>query len=497
MNKKLNIKNTYYECLNKNFYTEVEPTATKNLDLEPKFAILNKNLISEFGLDIFDEKFLLDIFSGRKNLENFKPISQAYAGHQFGYFTMLGDGRAVLIAEIEKNNKVYDIQLKGAGKTPYSRRGDGKAALSPMLREFIISEAMYHLNIPTTRSLAVVETGDSVYREIKQKGAILTRLASSHIRVGTFEYASNFTTYEELKKLVNYTIERHFPEIFSEKDETKKYLKFLKAVINLQAQLVAKWNLVGFVHGVMNTDNMSISGETIDYGPCAFMDNYQQNMVFSSIDTYGRYRYKNQPHIALWNLTVFAESLLPLFYYEKSKINNEKKEINKLIETELLNFNQLYKKYWLSGMRAKLGLFSEQNNDEILFNELLEYMEIFKADYTNTFVDLTKKSYISKNTALYSSLEFKNWLEKWEARKILEKNEENEIKKLMMASNPFVIPRNHIVEEVLKEAENGNFNSLNKFLEILSEPFNYEQNIDEKYLKGNPSEIPYKTYCGT
>lgn len=493
MNKNLIIKNTYHKTLSKNFYAEVSPTAVKN----PKFVILNKKLISEFSLDIYDEKLLLDIFSGKKQLENFKPIAQAYAGHQFGHFTMLGDGRAILLAEIERNKKLYDIQLKGAGKTPYSRRGDGKAILGPMLREYIISEAMYYLNIPTTRSLAVIETGETVFREAPKIGASLVRLASSHIRIGTFEYASNFTNYEELKLLTDYTIKRHFPEISFEEDEQKKYLNFLKKVIKLQAQLIAKWNLIGFIHGVMNTDNMCISGETIDYGPCAFMDTYNPNTVFSSIDTYGRYKYKNQAHIALWNLTIFAESLLPLFCYENSKVNNSEKEIYKLIEKELLNFNELYKKYWLAGMGSKLGLFGLKFEDEILFNELLKLMEKYKADYTNTFVDLTIKSYVSKNTDLYSSMEFSNWLKKWELRKSEEMKSENEIKELMIQNNPFIIPRNHIVEEALENCEKGDFEPLNNLLNLLSEPFNYNQKIEEKYLSKNPNDSIYRTYCGT
>lgn len=494
----LNFKNTYYEKLPATFYTKQVATKVKN----PEIVIFNEKLLSDLGFENA-ELFTADILSGNKLLDTSIPIAQAYAGHQFGYFNMLGDGRAILLGEIERNGKLYDLQLKGSGKTPYSRRGDGRAALGPMIREYIISEAMFHLGLPTTRSLAVVKTGETVYRETKKIGAILTRIASSHIRVGTFEYALNFLSGADLKSLTDYTIDRHFPELALKTKSNCRYLNFLKKVINLQANLIVKWNLIGFIHGVMNTDNMLISGETIDYGPCAFMDVYDPDTVFSSIDTYGRYRYKNQPHIAIWNLTVFAESLLPLFNYtydEKDKESIDEKRAIELIEKELLNFNKIYEEYWLNGMRKKLGLFEEKIGDRTLIDNLLEIMGKYKADYTNTFVSLTLDSFTSsdeKSMLFYNSSEFEEWRNRWKLRIAIEDRTPAEHRKLMMSSNPFVIPRNHIVEEVLFNCEKGDFEELNKFLKILEEPYNYNLKIESKYLRGNLDKVPYKTYCGT
>lgn len=495
----LNIKNTYYNELPAMFYSIQKPTKVKN----PKLIVLNEKLISEFknNIDIKNESTLTDIFSGNKLPETSIPIAQAYAGHQFAYFNMLGDGRAILLGEIIKDKKLYDLQLKGSGKTPYSRGGDGRAALAPMLREYIISEAMYFLGVPTTRSLAVVGTGEIVYREVPKIGAILSRIASSHIRVGTFEYALNFGKSEDLKKLADYTINRLFPHINTKYTTNKKYLEFFKNVTELQAKLIAKWSLIGFIHGVMNTDNVSISGETIDYGPCAFMDTYDPDTVFSSIDTFGRYRYKNQPYIANWNLTVFAETLLPLFSYtydEEDKDSLDEKKSIELIEKELLNFNKLYQNYWLAGMRAKLGLFEEKENDGLIFNRLLKIMEKYRADYTNVFVALTTENYEDKtNKDFYTSTEFKIWKEEWKLRQQLENKTKKDIKYLMQTNNPLVIPRNRVVEVILKDCENKNFTSLKKFLEILSRPYDYSQKIEDMYLRGNTDKSSYRTYCGT
>lgn len=510
----INLKNTYVDLLPNIFYTKVKADFIEN----PKLVIFNEKLLKNFNIDSKDinseniemlKKEGNQYFSGNKLFQNSKPISQAYAGHQFGYFTMLGDGRAILLGEIEVSNnndkKIYDIQLKGSGKTPYSRRGDGKAVLGPMLREYIISEAMYNLNIPTTRSLAVVETGEVVQRKYEEKGAILTRIASSHIRVGTFEYASKFGNYEDLKKLADYTINRHFPEILENeilKNSNKKYLEFLKKVINLQAKLISKWSLIGFIHGVMNTDNMTISGETIDYGPCAFMDLYHPNTVFSSIDTQGRYSYGNQPYIGLWNLTIFAESLYPLFEYtfENKEENIDSEEAKIIIQHELLEYNKLYTKYWVEGMRRKLGLAMIKEDDENICKELLEIMKKYKADYTNVFVSLTKNQYNEEDTIngdFYKSSEFINWKKKWRFRLLEEKRSESEIKKLMQKNNPIVIPRNHIVEEILISCEQNDYKSLEKFMEIMENCYNYDKEIEEKYLIPKITKIPYQTYCGT
>ena len=329
-NKNLKLENTYCELPNI-FYSKEIPEKILN----PKLVEFNKELAEDLGLDL---KFLnsdegIQYLVGNKLLEGSTPIAQAYAGHQFGHFTMLGDGRAILLGEfISRNGQRFDIQLKGAGKTKYSRGGDGKAALGPMLREYIISEGMYGLKIPTTRSLAVISTGENVIREEILEGALLVRIAKSHIRVGTFQFARNFGDVEDLKKLADYTLNRHFKK---DTYEGNPYLYLLKEVINNQAKLISKWQVVGFIHGVMNTDNMTISGETIDYGPCAFMDSYDINTVFSSIDINGRYAYGNQPKIGVWNLTRFAESLLPL-------LDDDIDNAIKIAEEALSNYGKLY-----------------------------------------------------------------------------------------------------------------------------------------------------------
>src|SRR6056297_1569329 len=376
-NKGWNLENTYLK-LPEIFYSKVDlkPVST------PKLVILNDSLGELLGLDIEELKNdkNLNIFAGKDIPEGSVLLAQAYAGHQFGHFTMLGDGRAMLIGEQKTPlNQIYDIQLKGSGKTPYPRGGDGRAPLGPMIREYIISEAMHYLGIPTTRSLAVVKTGEKVFRETIEEGSVLTRVASSHIRVGTFQFAANWGDKKDISALADYTIKRLFPKI--ENDENP-YLSLLKEVIKSQAHLVAKWQLVGFIHGVMNTDNMAISGETIDYGPCAFMNTYNPDTVFSSIDTNGRYAYKNQPIIAEWNLYRFAETLLPL-------IHKDKEESIKITQKALDNFRLIYKDKWLSGMRDKLGILNKEKEDENLINELLDIMEKNKSDYTNTFKELT------------------------------------------------------------------------------------------------------------
>ena len=366
-----NFNNTYFN-LSRTFREEINPVPVKN----PKILLLNKRLASSLSLDFsnVDDEELSKIFSGNLLPKGSNSIAQAYAGHQFGHFTMLGDGRAVLIGEhITKKNVRFDIQFKGSGKTPFSRNGDGRAALGPMLREYIISEAMHALNIPTTRSLAVVKTGEDVVRENILQGAILTRVASSHLRVGTFQYITARQNEDELKILVNYTIDRHYPKI---KDSKNQALDLLKVLIEKQIDLVINWMRVGFIHGVMNTDNMTISGETIDYGPCAFMDTYDPQTVFSSIDQLGRYAYFNQPSITKWNLARFAECLVPLIDKDKDKAIN--------IATKTINtFETKYEKKWLNMMRDKLGLFGDDAKDQVLILDLLTWMHQNKADYTN------------------------------------------------------------------------------------------------------------------
>ena len=334
--------NTYLN-LSKSMFSKINPTPVKT----PKLILFNHNLSKEIDLDFskIDNKELALIFSGNQLPDGSESIAQAYAGHQFGHFTILGDGRALMIGEhIDKSNNRYDIQFKGSGKTPYSRNADGRAALGPMLREYIISESMHHLGVPTTRSLAVVETGEDVVRESILKGAILTRVASSHIRVGTFQYALISKNKSDLKTLFNYTINRHYPSI---KRSHSTAVELLKIVLDKQINLICDWMRVGFIHGVMNTDNMTISGETIDYGPCAFMDKYDPETVFSSIDHQGRYAYYNQPRIAKWNLERFAESLLPL-------IDTDNRVAIKIAQGVLEEFPEKYKKRWLEMMKKKI-----------------------------------------------------------------------------------------------------------------------------------------------
>jgi len=470
-----NFDNTYTKLPNL-FFTEQSPTPVR----APKLVIFNSSLADTLGVPKDS-----DIFAGNYVPNGAEPLAQAYAGHQFGHFTMLGDGRAVLIGEqIATDGERFDIQLKGSGRTPYSRGGDGRAALGPMLREYIISEAMHSLGIPTTRSLAVVETGEAVRREKILPGAILTRVASSHIRVGTFEYASYFGTIADLKKLADYTIARHYADIDL---NDNRYSALLKEVIKRQASLISKWQLIGFIHGVMNTDNMAISGETIDYGPCAFMDTYHPETVFSSIDVRGRYAYANQPEMAAWNIARLAESLLPLLHEDKNEaISIGQEEINK--------FWGLYENNWLKGMRAKLGFYNEEAEDELLIKDLLQLMLEFQADYTNTFRALTlgEKSDIE----MFQVPNFHSWNERFRARHYRQPESEYEVRGLMRKHNPAVIPRNFRVEEALTAAERGDLSVMDKLLCALKNP--YEYRADQEEYSVLPAEsCRYKTFCGT
>lgn len=475
-----------------NTYIKLPPVFYSLIDIKPieapKLIILNEELALELGLDSAELKSKegLEILSGGKIPEGGHALAQAYAGHQYGYFTMLGDGRAFLIGEqITPKGKRVDIQLKGSGITPYSRRGDGKAALGPMLREYIISEAMNGLGINTSRSLAVVETGKNVFREKMLPGAVLTRIASSHLRFGTFQYAAAQNQVEYIKSLADYAINRHYPQVL---DSENPYIEFLREVINKQAKLIAKWQLVGFVHGVMNTDNMTISGETIDYGPCAFMDNYSLSTVFSSIDRNGRYAFGNQPAIGQWNVARFAETLLPLLDKDEEKSIEIAKE-------ELSKYQSIYQEEWLKGMRKKLGLRKEMEEDMQLIVNLLELMEENKLDYTNTFIDLT---FNKKDSEIFSSPQLIEWKEKWNKRLALEKVEDSEITELMKKSNPAVIPRNHRVEEALDLAVNKrDYSLVKKLLEVLKDPFAHSKEQEEYAKLPEKSEVPYITYCGT
>lgn len=473
-----------YARLPQTFFTSQNPAPASS----PKLAILNKPLAQDLGLNLqtLQNEDGAAIFAGNKIPDGASPLAQAYAGHQFGHFTMLGDGRAVLLGEqITPMGERFDIQLKGSGRTPYSRGGDGRAALGPMLREYIISEAMHGLGIPTTRSLAVVTTGEEITRETYLPGAILTRVAASHLRVGTFQYAARWGSEKELRELADYAIKRHYPEI--ESDENP-YLSLLQEVIKRQAMLIAKWQLVGFIHGVMNTDNMTISGETIDYGPCAFIDSYDPATVFSSIDREGRYAYGNQPNIGVWNLARLAEALLPL-------LHENQEEAVTLAQDKLSDFAQVFESNWLEGMRAKLGIFNEEEQDKTLIKDLLDMMQKHRSDYTNTFRALTIDK--SEETNLHGKTEFTQWLERWEARLGMQEESKDSSIQLMRNSNPSVIPRNHRVEEALEAANNGDYRVMDRLLEVLSNPYEYSSEQIEYSTLPVPSARPYQTFCGT
>ncbi|HCW54200.1 MAG TPA: YdiU family protein [Clostridium sp.] len=501
-NKGIKLENTYIN-LPEMFYSKQNPSKVPS----PEIIKFNDKLADDLGIDkdFMKSQEGIDILAGNKVLENTVPIAEAYAGHQFGYFTMLGDGRAVLLGEvISKDNKRFDLQLKGSGKTPYSRGGDGKAALGPMLREYIISEGMHSLGIKSTRSLAVLKTGEIVYRDTELDGAILARIAESHIRVATFEFAAKFGREEDVKALADYTIERHFKDkneinntnsdYINNLDKDNKYLALLAKVVKRQAELIAKWQLVGFIHGVMNTDNMSICGETIDYGPCAFMDTYDPDTVFSSIDIYGRYAYKNQPKMAVWNLSRFAETLLPLINEENNN-DEDMDETVKTVEKVLSAFTILYESEWMSGMRKKLGLFNEEENDKVIINELLDIMKENKADYTNTFYYLTT-GYV-ENLPFVASEKFNNWYALWSERLKRQNETIKDIRELMENNNPAVIPRNHRVEEALSDAQKGNYKTMNSLLEVLKNPYDYSK-VNSEYIEvPKNSSCGYKTYCGT
>ena len=471
-----------YSKLSNTFKEDIKPTPVH----DPELVILNDRLAKDLNLDFskVEKKDLSQIFSGNSLPEGSSTLAQAYAGHQFGHFTMLGDGRAVLLGEhLVNNTNRFDVQFKGSGRTSFSRSGDGRAVLGPMLREYIISEAIHSLKIPTTRSLAVVKTGEKIVRENLLPGAILTRVASSHIRVGTFQYIAAKQNINDLNTLVDYTINRHYPEIKSSKN---KALDLLNLVMERQCKLVVNWMRVGFIHGVMNTDNMAISGETIDYGPCAFMDNYNPKTVFSSIDKFGRYSFSNQPPITKWNLSRFAECLIPLID------NNEDKAIQ--LATEAIdNFQNIYEEKWLNMMRDKLGLFGKTKDDKKLIDDLLTWMEKNKADYTNTFCYLMNISI--GNSSLYDDKEFINWSNNWKNRIFINNNSKDKSLELMKKTNPIIIPRNHKVEEALKAANENDLEVMNRLLSNLDNPYSEQKDIEDYQLPLNNEG--YQTFCGT
>jgi len=474
-----NLQSSYTQISDK-LFSELKPDAVTN----PSTVIVNNELAEKLGLNLkgISEEDLSNLFSGNSLPHGSKPFAQAYAGHQFGQFTILGDGRAHIVGEqVTPEGEIFDIQYKGSGRTPYSRGGDGKAALGPMLREYLISEAMYYLGIPTTRSLAVVETGEKVYREVPLKGSILTRVASSHIRIGTFQFLAAHKDYEGMKSLLDFSIKRHFSNLkFSE----NLAIEFIKAVMQKQINLIVEWMRVGFIHGVMNTDNSTISGETIDYGPCAFMDHYDANTVFSSIDTQGRYSFANQPSIIQWNLVRLAECLLPL-------IDKDEKRSIEIAQNLINTFSSLFKDKWLQMMKKKLGIKDQSEDDEELINNLIKWMQQKKPDFTNTFCNLM--NYDHADDEEFEDDEFNNWKREWKKRV-----ERKEYLDVMISCNPTLIPRNYLVEEALSEAETeGKFDKFNELNEIISSPYQLKK-VNIKYLE-TPSKtnIPYKTFCGT
>jgi uncharacterized protein YdiU (UPF0061 family) len=473
------LKHTYATQLPQNLYSVQAPKPVSN----PELVLYNEALANELGVakHFNEEQKTLAYLSGNETVAGSQPISQAYAGHQFGHFTRLGDGRAVLLGEMETPQGWYDLQLKGSGQTPYSRRGDGRATFYSMLREYLISEAMHALQIPTSRSLAVVKTGEKVYREQIQEGAVLSRVAKSHIRVGTFEYARFFGAAGNLEALLQYTIQRHYPELL---DYQNWALALLEQVMHKQKDLIVHWLRVGFIHGVMNTDNMTISGETIDYGPCAFMNAYHPNTVFSSIDTQGRYAFANQPNIAYWNLSVFANALLPL-------IDQDEEAASEKAQAVLNHFPEDFSRAYVKMMGNKFGIVNPIEEDGDLVKECMGLLMKQEVDYTNFFTELRRGGELMK--ALRQEEAFKTWYSKWEKARLRDASLA-ESEALMIQTNPVIIPRNHMVEEVLESAVLGNMRPFHTFLEELASP--YDDALTPQVVPVN-FDTSYQTFCGT
>ena len=481
----IDINNTYSD-LPSEFYHRVKPSASIN----PELISLNTELASFLNIDTKDKKLFTNIFSGKSIKRGSKPLAMVYAGHQFGNFVpRLGDGRAILIGEVKgKNNLLYDLHLKGSGKTMYSRNGDGRCPIGPAIREYLVSEAVHSLKIPTTRSLAIFSTGEKVYRETDLPGAILVRVASSHIRVGTFEYFSYKKDFKNLKVLADYSIKRHFPNLIRRKD---KYFIFFSEVVIRQLKLVSKWLSFGFIHGVMNTDNTLISGETIDYGPCAFMDHFKKNKVFSSIDYGGRYSFNNQSFICFWNMLCFANAILPLFDNTKSAA--------KILELELSNFKKKFTDQWTTDMSLKFGSKKNKIFDENFFKSWTELLESENLDYTNSFLKLEEILLLNKNGNKYIKQTNKIYIfaEKW--IKILKANSItlDSALKTMRENNPYYIPRNHIVERVINEGVKGNFNKLEEFYKMIKDPFKKKKGFKPSEQEPKEDEKVFSTFCGT
>ena len=464
-----------YARLPGSMHVGVSPTPVS----APRLIKVNEPLARELGVN--PAALTPEVAVGNQLLPGSTPIAQAYAGHQFGNFVpQLGDGRAILLGEVvDRDGRRRDIQLKGSGRTPFSRGGDGRAALGPVLREYLVSEAMNALGIPTTRALMAATTGERVYRDEVLPGAVLTRVAASHIRVGTFQFFAARKDHEALRLLIDHVIDRHYPEL---KGVENPALALLDAVMERQASLVSRWVQVGFIHGVMNTDNSSISGETIDYGPCAFMDAYDPGTVFSSIDTYGRYAYANQAPIAQWNLARLAETLL-------SFLNENREEAIRIATERIEGFPAIYTQHWLAGFRRKIGLVSEEDGDLDLIQAMLDAMQLVRADFTFTFRTLSNGGEPEALT---------DWLPAWRERLARDPQTVAERQRLMCSVNPVYIPRNHRVEAMIRAAvETQNTAPFEEMLQVLMNPYEEQAGAEAYAEPPGENEPPYRTFCGT
>jgi serine/tyrosine/threonine adenylyltransferase len=469
-------------------YVEVAPTPVA----APVLIRFNEELAAELAIERLgaNDETLAAIFSGNLIPADAQPLAMAYAGHQFGHFVpQLGDGRAILLGEvINKSGQRRDIQLKGSGPTPFSRRGDGRAALGPVLREYIVSEAMHAFGVPATRALAAVTTGERVQREKGKPGAVFTRVAASHLRVGTFQFFAARGDFDSIKRLVNYAVERHYPAV---PDTKQRCAGFLAAVIEAQAKLIAKWMSIGFIHGVMNTDNMAISGETIDFGPCAFLDNYLANKVFSSIDEHRRYAYSNQPQMAQWNLARLAETLVPLLDEDEEKALGLANEL-------ISSFPAIYQQHYLENMRAKLGLLAEQPGDKQLIEDWLALMEANDIDFTNGFRDLASTVNPAELTAFRNGFTDLAAFDVWHGRWLARVENEVGVVKVMHAANPRYIPRNHRIEQAIRAAEDdGDFSLFHELLEVVKYPFAEQPKFAKYASPPAEGEEVLRTFCGT
>ena len=486
----INFDNSYSR-LPGQFYTRQNPVPVS----APSLIRINHALAEKLGIDPIwlESEEGISTVTGNKIPIGGDPIATVYAGHQFGGWSpQLGDGRAILLGEVlNKQNQRYDFQLKGSGPTPYSRGGDGRAAIGPILREYIVSEAMAAFHIPTTRILAAAATGDHVYRQNILPGAILVRIAKSHIRIGTFEFFSSRNDQESLRLLADHVIQRHYPEAAKQENPV---LAMLDAVIENQAHLIASWQQIGFIHGVMNTDNILLSGETVDYGPCAFMDEYHPETVFSSIDRNGRYAYGNQPTIGRWNLIQLAQVLIPL-------LDRDREKARELAQESVNKYMNLLTKYYQNSMALKLGICNAMPDDIKLIKDLLDIMAEDKMDYTLTFRYLSDLAGDDARNGIGDlvtlSEKFSFWLERWKKRLLLDAQTSIQRQARMYAKNPVFIPRNHLIEEAIQAAEDGNLNPFHQLVDVLTHPFEYKVELKKYVLAPRPEQVVKETFCGT